>query len=74
MDGRELVALVQAAARRHGVAWSALVPDAYRVNHLAEAAEEEAYAELAHVRHALRDHIYETYGISLRELCRLAAH
>ena len=74
MDGRELVASVREAAHRHGVAWAALVPDTHGVNCQAEDAEEEAYAELAHVRHALRDHIYETYGISLRELCRLAAH
>jgi len=74
MDGRELVASVREAAHRHGVAWAALVPDTHGVNCQAEDAEEEAYAALAHLRNALCDHVYETYGITLGELSRLALY
>lgn len=73
MDGRQLVAAVRAAAQAHGRTWEALVPDRFTVNLLAEAAEEQAYAEMAEVKAKLRDHICETYGISIRELSSLAA-
>lgn len=74
MNGRELVASMQEAVRKHGIAWAALVPDTHGVNQHAEAAEEKAYAELAHLRSALCDHIYDTYGVTPRELSRLATY
>ena len=72
MDGRGLVAMVRAAAKVHAGSWEALVPDRFSVNLLHEAAEEEAYAELAAAKTVLRDHICETYGITIRELSSLA--
>ena len=73
MDGRDLVAAVRAAARVHSSSWEALVPDRFTVNLLAEAAEEQAYAEMAEAKAKLRDHICEIYGISIRELSSLAS-
>lgn len=70
-SGRALVGAVRDAARRHSLTWEVLVPSAFEVNLAAEAAEEEAYAEMARARAALRDHICETYGISIRELTAL---
>ncbi len=70
--GRTLVADVRQAARAHGLSWAALVPNPYEVNLGAEAAEEEAYADMARAKAALRDHICEIYGISSAELCSLA--
>ncbi|MBW8743741.1 MAG: hypothetical protein JF628_05265 [Sphingomonas sp.] len=72
MDGRELVAAVQAAARGHNLTWQALVPSLEHVDFAHEEAEDRAYAELAAAKHALRDHICETYGITIRELAGLA--
>ena len=71
-DGRALVAEVREAARRHGFAWEAMVPDRFTVDLTAEAAEEEAYAEMAAAKARLRDHVCTTYGISPRELASLA--
>lgn len=71
-NGRILVAEVRDAARRHGLTWEVLVPSPFEINLAAEAAEEEAYAEMAQAKAALRDHICETYGISIRELTALA--
>lgn len=71
-DGAQLVAQVRAAARAHSITWEAMVPDQFTVNLAAEAAEEAAYAEMACRKRALRDHICETYGISIRELTSLA--
>lgn len=71
-NGRTLVALVREAARRHGLTWDVLVPSAFEVNLAAEDAEEAAYAEMAQAKAALRDHICDTYGISIRELNALA--
>ncbi|MBU3077166.1 hypothetical protein [Sphingomonas quercus] len=73
MDAMELVAAVREAARRHGKTWEALVPDHSGINPDHEAAEEAAYAEMAEAKQALRAHICETYGITLRELCSLAS-
>ncbi len=64
---------VRAAARHHNTTWEALVPDPFTVNFVHEQAEEAAYAEMARAKAALRDHICETYGISLRELGSLAS-
>lgn len=72
MDARELVASVREAARRHNQTWENLVPDAFRIDLVHEEAEELAYAEMAAAKRALRDHICETYGISIRELASLA--
>ena len=72
MDPKALVAAVRNAAERHNTTWEALVPDALRVDFAHEEAEELAYAEMAAARAALRDHICETYGISIRELSSLA--
>lgn len=72
MDGRELVAAVHAAARRHNLIWEALVPSHDFVDFAHEEAEDCAYAELAATKRALRDHICETYGITIRELASLA--
>jgi hypothetical protein len=71
-DGKDLVAAVRDAAARHNITWSALVPDAYRVDHRHEEAEELAYAEMEVAKDRLRDHICATYGISYRELSSLA--
>jgi hypothetical protein len=73
MDRKALVATVRDAARRHNMTWEALVPDALRVDFAHEEAEELAYAEMAAAKAALRDHICETYGISVRELTSLTA-
>jgi len=73
-DGRLLVEAVRAAARHHNTTWEALVPDQFAIDLAHEAAEEAAYAEMAHAKAALRDHICQTYGISLRELSSLAMH
>lgn len=72
MDGRQLVAAVRDAARRHNCTWEALVPDRFTVNLAAEAAEEQAFEDMAQAKSVLRDHICQTYGISLRELSGLA--
>jgi len=72
MQGRELVAAVREAARRHSLAWEALVPDSDRVDVAHEAAEERAFDDLVAARRALRDHICETYGITAREFASLA--
>lgn len=71
-DGRDLVAVVRAAAAVHRTTWEALVPSHFEVNLDMETAEEDAYAEMAHAKAILRDHICETYGISIRELSSLA--
>jgi hypothetical protein len=71
-DGHDLVAAVRDAAARHNLTWEALVPDAYRVDHAHEEAEELAYAEMEAAKDRLRDHICATYGISFRELTSLA--
>lgn len=71
-EGKALVAAVRLAARLHNLRWDALVPDHFTVDLAHEAAEEAAYLEMARAKAALRDHICETYGISLRELNSLA--
>jgi hypothetical protein len=71
-DGHDLVAAVRSAAQAHSLTWEAMVPDQFTVNLGAEAAEEAAYAEMARRKRALRDHICDTYGISIRELTSLA--
>jgi uncharacterized protein len=72
IDGAKLVQAVREAAQRHNLTWEALVPECLTINLAAEAAEEEAYAEMAEAKRALRDHICTIYGISLRELASLA--
>ena len=71
-NGRDLVETVRAAARTHAVSWEALVPDRFEVNLAAEAGEEAAFAEMAAAKRRLRDHICDTYGVSIRELANLA--
>ena len=71
-DGPALVTAVRRAAAVHNVTWEALVPDQFTVNLLAESAEEQAYLAMAVEKQRLRDHICETYGISIRELASLA--
>ncbi len=71
-DGRALVAMVRAAAAAHKTTWEALVPSPHELNLDAEEAEESAYDDMARVKAVLRDHICETYGISIRELSSLA--
>lgn len=68
----DLVAAVREAAAVHQTTWEALVPNRFEVNLQAEAAEEDAYAEMARRKAALRQHICDTYGISIRELSSLA--
>ena len=70
--GRELVEAVRAAARAHAESWEALVPDRFVVNLAAEAQEEAAFEDMAAVKRRLRDHICDTYGVSIRELANLA--
>lgn len=72
-DSRVLVDAVRDAAHRHDLAWRALVPDRFTVNSAAEAAEEAAYADMARAKHALRDHVHATYGVTIEELAQLAA-
>jgi hypothetical protein len=72
MEAKELVETVRHAARRHNKTWENLVPDEFRVDFEHEEAEELAYAEMAAAKRALRDHICETYGITIRELASLA--
>lgn len=72
-DARALVADVRAAAARHRTTWESLVPDQFTVDLLHEPAEEAAYAEMAEAKRKLRDHICETYGLSVRELISLAS-
>lgn len=71
-DGKALVEAVRETARKHAVTWEALVPSTFLVDFAHEAAEEAAYAEMARAKAALRDHICETYGLSVRELASLA--
>lgn len=71
-DGRRLVEMVREAARLHNSSWEAMVPDAFTVDLVFEAAEERAYAEMATAKSLLRDHICHVYGISIRELSSLA--
>lgn len=72
MDGKQLVTAVREAALRHNSTWEALVPTSFQVDLDHEEAEEQAYAEMATAKAALRDHICRTYGISIRELSSLA--
>ena len=72
MDTKELVAAVREAARCHNMTWEALVPDQFAVNFDHEVAEERTYAKMAAAKRALRDHICDTYGLSIRELSSLA--
>jgi hypothetical protein len=69
---RALVAQVRAAAEKHNIAWNALVPSRDVVDWSAEASEEAAFKEMAEAKHALRQHICETYGITAEELGHLA--
>jgi hypothetical protein len=71
-SGTALVADVRTAARHHAASWEALVPDSFHIDLSAEAAEEAAYAEMAAAKSVLRQHICQTYGISIRELASLA--
>jgi hypothetical protein len=68
----DLVGKVRAAAREHQSTWEMLVPNRFEVNLDAEEAEEEAYLEMARHKKALRQHICDTYGLSIRELASLA--
>jgi hypothetical protein len=72
-EGRELVAEVRGAAARHRVSWGLLVPSATVVDRGAEHIEEMAYQDMAEAKRRLRDHICATYGITVAELCSLAA-
>jgi hypothetical protein len=71
LDARSLVDAAAEATRLHRLAWDALVPDRFTVNPAAEAAEEDAYAEMVCAKQALRDHVRATYGITAEELARL---
>ncbi|WP_267397150.1 MULTISPECIES: hypothetical protein [unclassified Sphingomonas] len=66
------MAIVRATAERHNIAWSALVPSRDVVDWSAEAHEEAAFVEMAEAKHALRQHLCETYGISAEEFAYLA--
>ena len=71
-SARQLVEEVRAAARVHAASWEALVPDSFVVNLAAEAQEEAAFDDMAEAKRRLRDHICDTYGVSIRELANLA--
>ena len=71
-EGRILVTVVREAAKKHNVTWGMLVPAPDKVNDSAEPIEEAAFQELAAAKHELRQHICETYGISVTELANLA--
>jgi len=71
-DGPELVRAVRLAARAHAISWEAMVPDSFTVDLTAEAGEEAAFADMAEAKRRLRDHICDTYGVSIRELANLA--
>ena len=72
MEAKQLVETVREASRRHNQSWENLVPNAFGVDFAHEEAEDLAYAEMAAAKRALRDHICETYGITIRELASLA--
>lgn len=72
MDGKDLVAAVREAAHRHNLTWERLVPAADRIDAAHELAEEQAYAAMAAAKCALRDHIFDTYGLTPNELAALA--
>jgi hypothetical protein len=71
-QAHHLVSAVRQAAAVHNQTWEALVPTPHVIDLSHETAEEAAYAEMAIAKRALRDHICETYGISIRELSSLA--
>ena len=71
-DAERLVQQVRDAADRHGVAWGTLVPDARTYDASAEVLEETAFQEMAEAKSALRQHICDTYGISIAQLNSLA--
>jgi hypothetical protein len=71
-EAQKLVADVRAAATAHKATWEELVPSTFVVNFDAERAEEDAYAEMAAAKAALRQHICDTYGLTIREICSLA--
>jgi hypothetical protein len=70
-EAHQLVAAVREAAARHSLTWGELIPASLVVNPAAELAEEQAYAEMAAAKQALRDHICAEYGITAAELCAL---
>lgn len=72
MDGKHLVAEVRHAAALHNTTWEMLVPNRYELNLSAEQAEEDAFQDMAEAKARLREHICDTYGISIRELSSLA--
>ena len=72
MDGKHLVAAVRHAATLHNTTWEQLVPNRHEINFSAEQAEEDAFQDMAEAKARLREHICETYGISIRELSNLA--
>jgi hypothetical protein len=72
-EARDLVEGVRAAAARHQLTWEAMVPDQFTVDLVHEPAEEAAYAEMAAAKRLLRDHICQTYGLSVRELISRAS-
>lgn len=72
LTARALVDQVRAAAKKHNLAWNALVPSRDIVDWSAEASEEAAFNEMAEAKHALRQHICDTYGITAEELGHLA--
>jgi len=71
-EAHHLVAAVRAAAAVHRTTWEALVPDSFVIDLSMERAEEEAYVAMETEKAALRRHICETYGLSIRELASLA--
>lgn len=71
-QAHRLVAAVRAAAAVHAASWEALVPDSFTIDLTQEQAEEEAYAVMAVEKAALRRHICDTYGLTIRELASLA--
>jgi hypothetical protein len=72
LTARTLVNQVRAAAKKHNLAWNVLVPSRDVVDWSAEVSEEAAYNEMTEAKHALRQHICETYGITVEELGHLA--
>jgi hypothetical protein len=71
LTAKALVNRVRTAAEKHNLAWNILVPSRHVVDRSAEASEEAAFNEMAAAKHALRQHICETYGITAEELGHL---
>lgn len=71
-EAHRRAAAVRPAAVSHAAPWEALVPDSFTIDLAQEQAEQDAYDAMAAEKAKLRQHICDTYGLSIRELASLA--